>query len=152
MDCENEYVHICHLDYPYDYSLNPWDVNDIQINPLIIKKIMENLEPTAACGPEGIPAILLKKCAKALYLPLSKLWQKSFDLGKDPTRLKGAYIHPNLKDGGTQTDPASLRPRSLTSQLSLIFERYIKEILVNHLESNGLLGNHQYGFRKNAHA
>jgi len=149
LDCDNERVHICPLDYPTDLSINRWDVNDIYINPIIIKKILQKLEPTAACGPEGIPAILLKYCARTLYIPITKLWQKSYDLGYDPIPLKGAYIHPNLKEGGNRTDPAAWRPLSHTSQLSLVFERYIKEILVNHLELHGLLGNHQHGFRKN---
>ena len=67
----------------------------------------------------------------------------------DPDRLKGALLFPNLKDGGKRSDPASWRPISHTSQLSLIFERYVKDILINNLETYGLIGDHQFGFRKN---
>merc|ERR1712240_8735 len=79
---------------------------------------------------------------------ITLLWRKSFEAGYDPIRLKGAYIFPNLKTGSQRTDPSGWRPISHTSQLSLIFERYVKEYIVNHLEKFGLLGPHQYGFRK----
>ena len=81
-------------------------------------------------------------------LPVTLLWRKSFEVGYDPERLKGAYIFPNLKFGAQRTDPSGWCPISHTSQLFLIFERYVKEILVNHIENYGLLGPHQYGFRK----
>ena len=58
-------------------------------------------------------------------------------------------MFPNLKDGGKRSDLASWRPISHTYQLSLVFERYVKDILISHLENYGLIGDHQFGFRKN---
>ena len=146
-DCKNERVHFCPLDMEPNLQ-NFHDVNHITINPIVIQSIMEKLEPSMASGPDGIPAILMKKCAKALAKPLTNLWQLCFDAGVDPHRLKGALVFPNLKDGGKRSDPASWRPISHTSQLSLIFERFIKDILVNHLEMFDFIGDHQFGFRK----
>ena len=149
MDCDNEFTHICPLDVEKDDQVwNLHDLNMITINPDIIRSIMTKLDGTMACGPDGIPALLLKKCANSLAGPLAKFWQASLDLGEDPSRLKGALIFPNLKDGGKRTEPASWRPISHTSQISLIFERYLKDIIVNHLEKYQLIGDHQFGFRK----
>ena len=64
----------------------------------------------------------------------------------DPIRLKGALVFPNLKDGGKRSDPASWCPISHTSQLSLVFERFVKDILISHLENIELIGDHQFGF------
>ena len=96
---------------------------------------------------EGIPAILLKKCCKSLSLPLTILCRKSLKIGKISPRLKASYIHPQLKQGGKQSNPASWRPIALTSQISKVFEKYLKEVIMNHLEQNNLLGDHQFGFR-----
>ena len=101
-----------------------------------------------ACGPDGIPALLLKKCANSLAIPITKFWQKSLDTGIDPVRLKGALVFPNLKEGGKRSDPASWRPISHTSQLSLVFERFLKDIIVTHLENHNMIGDHQFGFQK----
>ena len=82
---------------------------------------MEKLEPTLASGPDGIPAILLKKCAKSLYKIVTILWQHRVDLGTDMIRLKEALVFPNLKDGGKTSSSASWRLISHMSELSLIF-------------------------------
>ena len=107
---------------------------------------MEKLEGSLACGPDRIPALLLKKCAKSLSKPLSTFWQHSLEAGEDPSRLKGALVFPNLKEGGKRSDPAAWRPISHTSQLSLIFERYLQDIILNHLETHNMIGDHQFGF------
>ena len=52
-----------------------------------------------------------------------------------PIQVKGALVFPNLKEGGKRSDPASWRPISHTSQLSLVFERFLKDIIVTHLET-----------------
>ena len=101
-----------------------------------------------ACGPDGIPALLLKNCAISLAKPIAKFWQVSLDKVEDPSRLKSTLVFPNLKDGGKRTEPASWRPISHTSQLSLIFERYLKDIIINHLERHQMIGDHLIGFRK----
>ena len=67
MDCENQYTHFCPLDQEDDKQhWNLHDINKLTINPDIIQSIMEKLDGTLACGPDGIPALLLKKCAKTL--------------------------------------------------------------------------------------
>ena len=120
---------------------------DIHIDQDKIEKIMSNFDATNAMEPEGIPVILLKKCCKSLSLPLTILCRKSLKIGKISPRLKASYIHPQLKQGGKRSNPVSWRPIALTSQLSKVFEKYLKEVIMNHLEQNNLLGDHQFGFR-----
>ena len=62
--------------------------------------------------------------------------------------MKGALVFPNLKEGGKRSDPASWCPISHTSQISLVFERFMKDIIINHLETHNMIGDHQFGFRK----
>ena len=76
LKCEQEIVHICTKDSripnkPQNSYLN--HLYDIFIDEDKIEKIMSNFDATNAMGPEGIPAILLKKCSKSLLLPLTIL-------------------------------------------------------------------------------
>ena len=59
-DCKNELTHFCPLDLEPNLQ-NYHDINHITINPIVIQSIMEKLEPSMASGPDGIPAILMKK-------------------------------------------------------------------------------------------
>merc|ERR1712066_670091 len=50
----------------------PEDLNDIEIREEEILKAINDLEENSAAGPEGVPAILLKKVKEALALMLRK--------------------------------------------------------------------------------
>ena len=70
MDCENQFTHFCSFDQEEnEQSWNLHDINKLIRNPDVIQSIMEKLDGTLACGPDGIPALLLKKCAKTLAKP-----------------------------------------------------------------------------------
>ena len=70
------------------------------------------------------------------------------DEGIYPIDMKGSIISPNHKPGAKKSVPASWRPISHTSQISLIFEKILKNFMMNHLENFDHLGDFQYGFRK----
>ena len=48
----------------------PDDLNDIEITEEEIIKAIDDLEENSAAGPDGVPAILLKKVKEALALSL----------------------------------------------------------------------------------
>ena len=93
-----------------------------------------NVQPNMSAGPDGIPGILVKKCALSLSSPLADFWNKSMKLGKSPKRLKEAFIIPQLKPGSPKNNPASYRPISQTSQLMKGYERVIKSFVQNYFE------------------
>ena len=126
---------------------NNRDMNDFYISRDIIEAIMKDLALTNTAGPEGIPSILLNKCALTRASPVTLLWQKSLEAGYDPIQLKEVFVIPQLKPGANKSNPASFRPISQTSELSKDFERFLKRILMEHLESNDLLRKFQHGFR-----
>ena len=61
----------------------PDDLNDIEVTEEEIIKAIDDLEENSAAGPDGVPAILLKKVKEALALPLSLMLRKSIDEGKN---------------------------------------------------------------------
>lgn len=54
---------------------------------------------------------------------------------------------PIKKKDKDSSDPASYRPISLTINISKIFERLIKIQIINHVDTNKLIPDNQFGFR-----
>merc|ERR1712121_427163 len=113
----------------------PEDLNDIEITDEEILKAINKLEENSAAGPDGVPAILLKKVKEALALPLALMLRKSIDEGKIPDIFKLAYVTP-IHKGGSRQKPEQYRPVSLTSHVMKVFEWVIKKKIIEHLEKN----------------
>ena len=64
-----------------------------------------------------------------------------------PNALKKAKVTPIFKKG-SRADINNYRPISVLPIINSIFERHISNCLVDYLESNSLLYNHQSGFRR----
>ena len=67
-----------------------------------IEEACSSLTSTAASGPDGVPAALLKFCAKQMSLPLFHLWRGSLDCGSIPAELLLVIICP-IHKGGPRT-------------------------------------------------
>ena len=136
-----------------DYGSIPWKhvnylLSDIQVSANDLEKILANIKEDAAAGPDQIPAILLKRCAKGLSKPLSSLWQSSLDEGKIPATLKHGLVTPIYK-GGNKTEPKQYRPVTLTSHIIKTFERLLVTELRKHMQRNKLYNPGQHGFMEN---
>ena len=69
------------------------------------------------------------------------------DTGTIPSVYKKQTVTPVHKKK-SRALPENYRPISLTSHVIKIFERIIRNKIVDHLERNNLLCKHQHGFRK----
>ena len=125
-----------------------YQLSDIQLKPEDFEKALSKIKVDAAAGPDQIPAILLKKCAKALSKPLSSLWRSSLKQGKIPTLLKHGMVTP-IHKGGNTIEPKQYRPVTLTSHIVKVFERLIVTELRNHMDRSKLYKPAQHGFRDN---
>ncbi|BHF67049.1 Methyltransferase-like protein 9 [Sparganum proliferum] len=113
----------------------------------IVRRELEALNESKSPGPDEIPPKLLKELASELSVPLSMLFQTSFDTGTLPIDWKLAHITPLYK-GGSRASTTNYRPISLTCILCKVMERIMKNELIDFLEVHGLLSNCQHGFRK----
>ena len=84
-------------------------LDDIVFTEEDIINAIDELRNNSASGPEGLAAILLKKCKKSLAKPLYSLWRDCLDKGMTPSKLKEAHIIPVHK-GGSQGTPSNYRP------------------------------------------
>ena len=121
-------------------------ISDIELTADMFEFAMKSMKVTSAPGPDGVPAYLYYKFAKALAPPLLIIWQHSLETGLLPEETALAYITPILKSVDRSV-PANYRPVSLTNHLTKIFERVIRKEIVDHLESQGLMNKTQHGFR-----
>ena len=109
---------------------------------------ISDIKLDSAPGPDGVPAILLKRCGVSLSLPIYMLWSESMSSGVVPHFYKTGYVSPLFKKG-SRCEAGNYRPVTLTSHVVKVFERVVRKHMVSHLESNDLLSDKQHGFRAN---
>ena len=91
--------------------------------------------------------MLLKLCKESLTVPIRILGNRSIKAGRYLDRFKKAHVIPAHKPGTSKSDPASFHPVSLTSHISKVLERVMKQVFQDYLENNLLLSPNQHGFR-----
>ena len=121
-------------------------LDDILITEESIIKAIDEVTNNSAPGPDGFPAVMLKSCKQELAKPLCILWRKSLDTAEVPADSKISYITP-IHKGGSRHIAKNYRPVALTSHLVKIFEKVIRNSLVNFIETHNLMNPNQHGFR-----
>ena len=93
-------------------SITNLKLHNIFITLKVFKKVIVNLESSKASGPDCIPVVVLKNCEPELsYIPAE-------------------LFNMCLKE--------SCRPLSLFSVVSKVFEKFVNNRIVDHLEKSGL--------------
>ena len=122
-------------------------MNPITICSNGILKLLNNLKPGKANGPDGIPARFLRDFATSLTPSLTLLFQASLNQHKLPSDWKHARIVPIFKKGDRKS-VTNYRPISLTSICSKLLEHIICSEISSHLEANNLIRENQHGFQR----
>ena len=93
-----------------------------------------------------ISTTILKLNSQHLAIPLSMLFNQSVNSGVFPQVLKQAIVIPIHKKGSKE-ELSNYRPISLLNIFSKIFEKLMKEFLLNYLTTKNIINSSQYGFR-----
>ena len=123
------------------FSLQPVHVNQVL-------EVLKNLKPKTSCGLDGISSEMIKMCKEEMAGPLTLIINRSICSGVFPNKWKIAKISPLLKKG----DPTQLknyRPVALLCVAGMVLEKMVADQIESYFESNGLLGEYQFGFRRN---
>jgi hypothetical protein len=123
------------------------DIKEIVFHQRQIRDLLSALPCHKSPGPDNIHASFLKHCADALSYPLTIIFKQSHQQCAVPNDWKLAHITPIHKSGSRKITN-NYRPISLTPHISKIFEKIMKEHILDHFESNGTLSNRQHGFRR----
>ena len=115
--------------------------------PTLVEKYIKLLKAKSGSGSDGLPAVFFKNTASSISYPLAILFNLSLQTADIPLVWKLASVTPVFKKG-SPSDPANYRPISLTCIASKLMEAGIKDALLAHLKSSGVLSDSQHGFLK----
>lgn len=121
-------------------------MSDIIITTDGVEKLLKNLNPNKAQGPDNIAPIVLKSLASQLAPSLTHIFSVSLKTGSVPSDWTVANICPVFKKG-EKFKASNYRPVSLTCICSKLLEHIISSQLMSFLESNNILYDLQHGFR-----
>jgi hypothetical protein len=121
-------------------------MNDIYITENGVIKLLKDLNPHKASGPDQIPTRLLKLCASELAPAIVRVFQTSLDSGTVPSDWKEALITPLFKKG-ERNIASNYRPVSHTSVVSKILEHIAHSSIMRHADDYKIPTECQCGFR-----
>lgn len=134
------------ITHPCLKSTDDPPIGNIIINQEGVAKLLRDLHPKKASGPDNITTALLKNCADTLAPALTLIFQKSLDSGDLPKDWLDANVSSVYKKGDRNL-PENYRPISLTSVPCKILEHIICHHLMAHLEKHNILTSRNHGFR-----
>ena len=111
-----------------------------------IRRLLRNLKPDKATGPDEIPTRVLRECCAELAGPLSRLFELCFTHGVFPSQWKCASVIPVHKRD-SKSNPSMYRPISLLSNISKVMEAVVQSQLQKYLLQHHLISDRQFGFR-----
>ena len=112
----------------------------------MVKKVIMNLDLSKASGPDFIPVVVQKNCEPELSYILAELFNKCLKESCFADCWKVSSVVPVFKNVGEMSTAKNYRPVSLLSVVSGVFEKLVKNRIVDHLEKC-IFYDFQYGFR-----
>jgi hypothetical protein len=126
-----------------DCSLDSFQLTSDDVHQAITR-----LKNKKSAAIDGISSNVFKKLPNMMSKILTPLYNTSLKSGHYPTSLQISIILPRHKQG----DKAKInnyRPVANTSVISVIFEKAVKEKLLNYLEHIQFFASQQFGFLRN---
>jgi hypothetical protein len=135
-------------DIPHLYGPNYRSINSLSVEIKGVAKLLKDLNPSKAAGPDRITCRVLKELASELAPILAAFFQQSIVKSEIPADWKRAFVAPIYKKGNIH-QAVNYRPVSLTCVCSKLLEHVVCKHIHNHLEHHGILSPLQHGFRRN---
>ncbi len=113
-----------------------------------IELIVKGFNDSKSCGFDNISPKVIKAVINDISTVLCHIFNLSFNMGTVPVGLKTAKVSPIYKTGPIDF-LGNYRPISVLPCISKILERLMYTRLSNFLTKHSIIGNSQFGFRKN---
>ena len=120
---------------------------DIKFANAGVEKLLENLKPGKAPGPDNIRSRVLKELSKEIAPILTIIFQASYNSGEVPPDWKNANVAPIFKKGQRYL-AENYRPISLTCICCKVMEHIVTANIMSHADGHKILYPLQHGFRK----
>ena len=132
-------------DPPTQPLTNP--IPSIIISAHKVCRVLRSLKTDKASGLDGIPPRFLKEFADELGVVLCHLFHLILISCTYPSSWKHTLVQ-SVSKKGDHSNPSNYRPIALILAVAKVFEILLNFHFIKHLESNNILSDHQYGFRK----
>ena len=119
---------------------------DIVVDVRGVPKLLSNIKPNKASGPDSIPCRVLKEAALELAPVLTDIFNTSLATSMLPSDWKTANIAPVFKKGNTNS-AENYRPISLTCVCCKLLEHIVCHSIRDHLDNHNILSVYQHGFK-----
>ena len=107
---------------------------------------LAKLKNSSAPSPDDIPAAFLKLCGYEVCVPLSIIFERTFQYGDIPDVFRRALVVPIHKKGD-RTKVENKRNVSLTSAACKLFGSVIADAVLSNASRQNLLCPEQFGYR-----
>ena len=111
---------------------------NIQVRVDGVMKLLRNLSPHKAGGPDNIRPKFLREVAEELASALTLLFQASLDQSQIPSDWKEGLVTPIFKKG-ERSKASNYRPISLTSICCKVLEHIVHSNVMTHLDKFAIL-------------
>lgn len=136
---------------PFEFlNKTPKPSHSFFMSPVVtsdVKEAILSLKNTSCLDHYEMSSAMLKSTVDSLLEPLSILYNKCITEGCWPDNLKISKILPIHKKGDID-DPNNYRPIAIVPIIGKIFEKIVKQKLIDYLEIKKILSPQQFGFRK----
>lgn len=136
-----------HLDTTFYINRITPTIENFSLNWDIVRDVLKSINPNKAVGPDNIFPKDLKLAQDSAIQGLLEVFKKSMDCCKFPQQWKESLVTPVFKKGN-RLDPNNYRPISLLSTPGKLLEKVVCDSLDDHMLSNGILTDRQWGFRR----
>ena len=109
---------------------------------------ISSLNENKAPGSYGLPVEIVEMSKTLISAQLSDIFNQSFQFGVFPDKLKLACVTP-IHKGNSKLNMTNYRPISILPTFNKILEKLMYKRLINFLEKNKILFQHQFGLKKN---
>ena len=138
---------LCHDAVPAGILNSNPTMEEFTISCNGILKLLQNLKPFKAAGPDKLKPLLLKELREEIAPIIQIIFERSLQTCKLPADWCKAQVTPIFKKGN-KPSAANYRPISLTCILCKVLEHMIASHVVKHLNAHDLLYDLQHGFRE----
>jgi hypothetical protein len=113
--------------------------------PSSVLEALSKLGKRNTAGQDGIPYLFLRRMAIPLAEPLSSIFNNSLYRGEVPLLWKTANVIPVPK-AGMSTQLNGYRPISLTSSICKVFEKILRQKILDFCLQTNKIDHRQFGF------
>jgi len=121
-------------------------ISPINITSPGVLKLLKELNPTKASGPDNLSPRVLRELSHQMTEPLTIIFQKSLNEGVVPTDWRRPNVVPVFKKGQKYLC-SNYRPISLTCVISKVMEHIICSNIMCHANTHNILYPLQHGLR-----